>query len=662
MSPRRSWVLVFAVIGVAVAAAALGAQRGAAPPAPASPTIKAAPLPQAGTAAISGVVVDGSTGRPIQGAFVNLTAAAKLPGPTRAVTDSQGRFVFSRLPAASYTISVLCSGYFRSQYGQIDPNTFASRAIPLGDGQWFADARIVLWKPGAISGTIRDEAGEPVVSAPVRVLKHVMVAGQPQIAGGTVAKTDDRGRYRVAGLSKGRYAVIVPSVQASVPADTTLLGFSGYRPDRIKLIEDTGRPVLMPDDPAIFVDPFARLVAGRYAASLPPGSGMAYPPTMFPAGRTLADAAVIDLDIGEERSGIDIQIAPVRTVRISGLVEGPPEAVAGMTLRLLPAGSETLGYGSEMATALVPASGAFTLINVPSGTYTLIASRSTMEYTADDLTSLRYLPEPPGWAGGNVSIGVIDSGSGGARYSVRSVAGPAHSARMTVTVGDQNLSGVIVPLRRAATMTGRIDGAVSPGPGVRGSVPMIYAVPANGDPSLGMSMNEPVSLSTFRIGGLLAGGYVLRFSGPGTVKSIEWQGRDYRDRAFDASDGRDIENVVITLTPEVSRIAGSVRDARGQLAGGGAVIAFPTDRSLWTNYGFSPLQLKSKPISTNGEFSISPLPAGDYYVIAVEDAQATLWQDPKFLEAAAVPAAKVTVGWGETKTLSLIVNTVKMAR
>lgn len=658
---RRSWTVVSVALCAAWAVTGLEAQRGAPPPAPTAS--QAAPVPQTGTAAISGVVLDGSTGRPIQGAFVNLITAAELAGPMRSVTDSQGRFVFSRLPAASYTISVLRSGYFGSRYGQTDPNTFASRAIPLTDGQWFADARIVLWKPGAISGTIRDEAGEPVVSAPVRVLKHVMVAGQPQIAGGTVTKTDDRGRYRVADLGKGRYVVMVPSVQVSVPADTTLLGFSGYLPRTIKFNEDAGRTVPMPDDPAIFVDPFVRLVAGRYAASLPPASGMAYPPAVFPSGRTLADAALIDLDIGEERSGIDIQIAPVRTVRISGLLDGPPEAVAGMTLRLMPAGSETLGFGSEIATALASANGAFTLLNVPAGAYTLIASRSTMEYTTDHLSALRYLPEPPGWAGGSVSIGVIDSGSGGARYSVRaSAAGPIYSARMTITVGDQDLSDVVVPLRRAATMTGRIEGALSPGPGVRGSVPMIYAAPANGDPSLGMSMNEPVSLSTFRIGGLLAGGYVLRFSGPGTVKSIEWQGRDYRDRAFDASDGRDIENVVITLTPEVAKIAGSVRDARGQLASGGAVIAFPTDRSLWTNYGFSPLQLKSKPISTNGEFNVSPLPAGDYYVIAVEDAQSTQWQDPKFLEAAVAPASKVTVGWGEAKSLSLTINTVKVNR
>jgi hypothetical protein len=137
------------------------------------------------------------------------------------------------------------------------------------------------------------------------------------------------------------------------------------------------------------------------------------------------------------------------------------------------------------------------------------------------------------------------------------------------------------------------------------------------------------------------------------VKSVQWQGRDCTDRPFDATSGRDIDDVVVTFTFETAAIAGFVRDVKGQILTTGAVIAFPTDRTLWSRYGFAPSRIKSAPVSTNGQFTITPLPAGDYYVLAVDDAQATAWQDPAFLGAAAVRAEKATVGWGETRSVNL---------
>ena len=51
-------------------------------------------------AAISGSVVDGATGRPIENAIVTLTrrTGGPLSFPTRVLTDAQGRFVFKDIP------------------------------------------------------------------------------------------------------------------------------------------------------------------------------------------------------------------------------------------------------------------------------------------------------------------------------------------------------------------------------------------------------------------------------------------------------------------------------------------------------------------------------------------------------------------------------------
>ena len=60
----------------------------------------------------------------------------------------------------------------------------------------------------------------------------------------------------------------------------------------------------------------------------------------------------------------------------------------------------------------------------------------------------------------------------------------------------------------------------------------------------------------------MAGEYVLRMKyGSRTVESIIWDGQDYTDRPFDASTGRDISGVVVTLsTTDVVAVGGVVTD------------------------------------------------------------------------------------------------------
>jgi hypothetical protein len=58
-------------------------------------------------------------------------------------------------------------------------------------------------------------------------------------------------------------------------------------------------------------------------------------------------------------------------------------------------------------------------------------------------------------------------------------------------------------------------------------------------------------------------------------------------------------------------------------------------------------------VSNIGTFRISPLPAGQYFVIAVSDADANGWQDPAFLQAASAQAARVELAWGQTATTTL---------
>jgi hypothetical protein len=88
------------------------------------------------------------------------------------------------------------------------------RLSALAEGQWTSDVRVRLWRPGSISGVVRDEQGEALVGVPVRILAGVTAAGRLRWAAGVVTQTDDRGMYRFAGLQKGQYLVHVPSIQS----------------------------------------------------------------------------------------------------------------------------------------------------------------------------------------------------------------------------------------------------------------------------------------------------------------------------------------------------------------------------------------------------------------------------------------------------------------
>ena len=693
--PRRL-LYALALVMLAVAATArLPAQvvavgRGGGPPAPAIEIGD-------GTGAISGIVVDGVTGTPLPGVVVSISGSAPLPAPagraatstrvtttgtgmteirtgppTRSVsgfaqiTDAQGRFVFTHLPPAGYLLNATKFGYFDGGYGR---RTIGGtpRRITIADGQWFRDARIELVRPSALSGTVVDEAGEPLVGVHVRACADIFVAGVRHIASGPTVQTDDRGVYRIGSLPEGRYIVSVLSVQHAVPADLSIFELSGTTPQAVAAAEATGRTPPLRRDPAIALDPAHRLIVGPYPPPPPlstTGRPQAYPLTFYPSARTLPEAEAITLGPGEDRNAVDLQLRPVPTVRVSGRLDGPPDALGGLLLRLMPAGSEHLGRGNEAATAVAAGDGSFTFLNVPDGAYVLIASRSIAEY--------RYRPpftvgsDPPGAPGvrtAGMSSSAAFSGPSGTMFTSYDAQGDAGvHGRMRVDVDGREVTDLVVPLQRGVTMSGRIVAEFETPPGMPPGLRLgfLRAEPANGDPTLGQPRMRRTATDpgdAFTIEGLRPGQYFLRTSR--TVKSIVWDGRDYTSTPFDASTGSDITGIVVTITDEAGRITGTVRDQTGAAADDAAVIYFPAERELWTNFGTQPPRMRATTASTAGIFNVTGVPAGDYLLIAVHGDQIDAWKNPAFLDAAARLATRVSVDWNETKTLDLVRQQVK---
>lgn len=582
------------------------------------------------TAAVSGVVTDGVTGKGVAG--VTVTLRAGLPDTLGTVTDSKGRFVFQNLPADERCVlTATKSGYTDGGLLRQSPLLLGS-GFALADGEWIADARIVLWRPGAISGRVIDEKGEPLVDVPVRALTRVPLAGVTHWAAGVASRTDDRGFYRIPALARGEYIVSVPSVLSSVPVDTT--------PNTVAGRADSQSWAFMPS-PRVTGSAIdgAFLVHGPYAVA-PSATGLAYPVAFYPGTASITDAAPVRLGDSEERGGIDFALRPVPAVQVSGRITGPSDVLGHVIVRLLLADGDELGAGSEQATALPAADGRFSMPRVPAGRYVLDASTtvsgigSTAATRTPGLvpqTASMFFSWPPDDPFNTLWVHTT-------------IANGAYAARLPVSVGSADITGLALALERGASISGRVvldNGAPLP------KTLRVSADPATGNPLLvpPERLNETVNADgTFRIDGLRSGEYFLRASGR-TIRTI-LAGEDHTNRPVRVSAGVDTPDVVITLDSRVAELSGSVRDAKGAIVRQAAVVLFPADGSQWSHFGLRPTLIRSVTYFGDAGYRISGLPGGEYLAIAVESAQQRAWRDSNFLSAAAPLATRVTLDWG----------------
>ena len=641
------WLVAILLIAASMSLGALDAQLGSQPG-------QAPPL-EPGTGAISGTVVDALTGRPLAGAvvYVGITGRGAVGQISRQLTDAKGRFVFVNLPAHDqFFINASRFGYENGGYG-FTPIRNAPTRIRLGEGEWFKDARIALWRPAAIGGRVVDERGEPVVGVPVRLLAKILVGGRPQTAAGPFATTDDRGVYRIAGLKPGTYFVQVPSVQSSLPA--------GVEPEDWRV--SSGGPSM----PRFTLDtPGAhRQVVGDYA--LAPAAGTrprVYPITYHPSARRTAEAVPVELALGDDRSNVDVVLAAVPAAAIRGVVQGPPEALAGLMLRLVPEGAEDMGLGSEAATSVLDANGRFAFLSVPAGAYTIDARRTAVEFQSGNSTLGSTPPLPPGFAVNSMSSSSVASAPPGTTITMRRPAGAgSYWALVPVTVGARDVDGVTVTMQRGATLTGRYVFEGLPEPPANAQFMHVVAEPADGNVTYGLpSSSFGASPSApFTVEGLLPGRYTLRVTGQGSrvVKSIMWNGEDHTYKGFDGSTGRDFEGVVITFTDKGPQLSGTLRRSTADAASRSIALAFPVESEQWSGYGLTPSRIRTAVADTSGAFRFAQLPAGEYFVVGLEEDDMYAWQDPKFLAAAQGQAVRVTLEWGEVKTQDLRVVKVR---
>ncbi|MEO8484675.1 MAG: carboxypeptidase-like regulatory domain-containing protein [Acidobacteriota bacterium] len=632
------------------------------------------PAPGAATGLILGRVVDGTSGRPLGDVTVTLAGPpAQTSGTTpRVMTSGNGYFVFAGLRRGGYTISAAKSGYVPGAQGKQQP-TASGQPFDLLDGERRGDITIPMWRYAAIGGTVVDEAGEPLVGMPVRVLRRTIVGGTWQLTpAGSQPMTDDRGVYRSAQLVPGDYVAAVVTTIATVStsmqdAYTDGVATGTISPYQAGVDAGGGSPLSLSG--GVRVGDFLLKTGGgglngpapdapRIVPPRADGRLLVYPTLYYPAGTTATQATVITLASGEERSDIDFQPRPVPSLRIAGTVVGPGPS-SNTAVALFAAGIESIAreQSFESAITVSDAAGRFTFLGVAAGDYTIKVLRAparpasgssagnsiTVQVGGSTITSMVMGPPPP-----------IPNA-------------PTVSGVLPVSVIDRDVTGAMVTLRDGARLGGHIEFV---GAAPKPTADQLRRVFVNIDPADG---HTPGAGSNFQIwqgqidadGQLTSyqlppGRYVIRSGSlPGwTFAGATLDGKDITDAPFELGT-TDVTRVLITYSDRQADLSGTVRDEARAPNAAAEVILFPADPRAWMGYGTVARRLRNASPRKDGTFIFAGVPPGDYYLAAAPPGTVPDWQNPTTLQRLVSSAVTVTVGDAEKKTQDVVVKPVR---
>ena len=615
-----------------------------------------------GTGVIVGRVIDADRGHGIPGAIVTLSSVvvpAIAPGGSlspplqlHVLTTGDGRFLFRDLRKGTYHMSASKSGYLNGSYGARRPGG-GSAPIDLEEGQHVTDVSVPVWQWAAITGTIADEAGEPLVGVDVTALRRSTTQGRRQFTTAMTAVTDDRGIYRMSGLTPGDYVVAVVVAQSSMPqavAEMYRDAMMSNDPARMTLmrsLSEAGLMMLMPGSSQ-------SLQAGSHLQAVrgptpPPFADetkvLAYPTTFYPAARSAGEATVVTLRSGEERTAVDLDLKPVRTTRITGTVVGPDGPAAHIGLRL-EAGADDVVLDPQAST-VSDGSGAFTFPAVPAGQYTLRVSQIPRPTTPGSSVTIIQ--------SGNMMISTAGAGPGAAPPPIPSE--PTLWAAIPVSAGNAPVTGLTVTLQTGSRVRGRVE---FDGTADRPEPAQLQRIQIMVEPVVGRLdfRNAPVTrvepTGEFATGGVIGGRYFVRVGFAPTgwyFKEARYEGTDLADTPI-ALEGRDLNGVTIVFTDRPAELSGTVRGGQGPDANA-TVLIFPAEDEAWTSSGANPRRMRSIRTAKTGGYKAIGLPAGDYYVTALPDELAADWQDPRTLASLARDATRVRVDDGQRKTQDL---------
>lgn len=547
--------------------------------------------PATGTGKITGRVVSADNSTPLRRAQVRIVASEQRLVKA-VITDADGKYSLSELPAGRYSISVARNGYVSLQFGQQRPFE-PGKPLDLADGQIAEKIDFALPRGGVIAGRVTDELGEPLAGVGVRAMRYQYTPeGRRRLMPTGVGmgmfngiQTDDLGQFRVYGLMPGSYVLSAA-------------------------MNPMGGAIVMPMAGGMNVAPGSNDGSDGYATTYYPGTAIE------------GDAQAVTVNIGQEAAAF-FSMIPARLSRVSGVVRnslGQPASGVTFTVRTRDGGmAGGFGFGG-----MAGPDGTFMMQNIPPG-----------EYSLDVRPNMGRPALAPA------------AGTG-------APAAEPEFASVPLSVTGQDITGLVITTGLGATVSGRLvadrgtlEQAVMAGQPLRvmfsGTDGMMSM---SGTPDNGLVNAN----GQFEIKGLNGKGTFRPISTTWGIKSVTLEGTDITDTPYDFKAGTRVTGLEITITNTQTTLSGSVKTPTGEPVKDYVVAVFPSnlrDGDLPTRF------IRTIRPDQEGKYQSKGLSPGDYFAAAVETIEQGEQWDPAFQERVKPRAKRFSLTEGQTLALDL---------
>jgi Carboxypeptidase regulatory-like domain len=520
---------------------------------------------------LEGVVVSAATGLPLPKISLHLRQISTgILGPlstqsgtrtlahsvvTAALSDGSGQFVFRSLAPGKYVLWGQGTAFPSQSYGQLHP-LGRGKILTLSPGQDLKNVEFRMQPEVVITGRVLDEDGDPISRVPVHALVESDRSGQTRYLMGGSDSTNDLGEYRLFGLHAGHY----------------------------------------------YVEAAPRPWGPRSADS----NGEIYAAEFYPGTFDLSQATPLDTHPGDQVSGIDISLTPVKPAQISGQVvsrlTGQP--VMGAYVNVQRAGTPIVGLPGYISGANTNSNGTFEVDRIAPGSYLL-------------------------------SVQCQQDG--------KSLFG----SQRVDPAGGENLSGVEMDIAPGANLTGSV--ILPPGGQLKPNLLSVILRPING-PNFYAGGARVKANGTFKLESVAPGAYrvnVFGFPEEYYLKSVTLNGADVLASGLTIYPGQPDGTLSVALSLDGGRISGIVIN-QGKPISDATVVLVPDP----------PLRNRDDLYSTKhtdeqGRFSMLGLPPGDYKLFAWEDLEGEEFKSPAFMNLFEARGQSVHIDARSTQSVEL---------
>lgn len=561
---------------------------------------------------ISGQIIDSNSSQPLSGITINVIRSNTLIAS--ALTDANGNYRIDNLSPGSYTLTTASALFQVATQGAIVSSN-QTQVVNLS----------LLDQPGTLSGQITDQSnGLSLSGALISVLN-----GSNTLA---TVLTDSNGNYVISGLAPGSYTVRVTLNTYQTVTQSALVSAAAVTSVNIALQSNpgsvTGQVKNTIGDPITGGSVVLHVIQGNVvlASTLTDSSGVYLIENLQPGNYSLSVMAG-----GYQSSVGSINIQPGLTTTLDFTLASQPGNLAGTiqdsTGPIIGATIQVFSNTTLLASVLSDSSGNYQISNLAPGQYVLhviatnyqgVSKTVTISANATTTSNLTLIPNP-----GSITGNVVDSNTGlplvgilvnitknstlvataltdsegnfviaglaPDTYSIVASGGTYQTSAYSVSVTAGNTTVVNFSLQ---SQPGVVSGIITDS----NSIPIANALVEVLQGTNVLASAETDANGNYTLNGLAPGSYVIRVTAD--LFQIAVQGTTV------VAGGQTSANIILQDSP--GSISGVIKDANSQAGLEAAVTIFQGGVQIATTLSQS-----------NGQYTISSLPTGNYIIQAV---------------------------------------------